>query len=37
VHGDLKLRNVPHHARNVLELSHLTKLFDSHEAEENTL
>jgi anti-sigma B factor antagonist len=33
-HGDLKLCNVPEHVRKVLELSHLTKLFDTHESEE---
>ena len=37
VHGDLKLCNVPDHVRKVLELSHLTKLFDSHESEENAV
>jgi anti-sigma B factor antagonist len=37
VHGDLKLCNVPEHVRKVLELSHLTKLFDSHESEENAI
>jgi anti-sigma B factor antagonist len=37
VHGDLKLCNVPEHVRKVLELSHLTKLFDSHESEENAV
>jgi anti-sigma B factor antagonist len=36
-HGDLKLCNVPEHVRKVLELSHLTKLFDSHESEENAV
>jgi anti-sigma B factor antagonist len=33
-HGELKLCNVPEHLRKVLELSHLTKLFDTHESEE---
>jgi len=37
VHGDLKLCNVPEHVRKVLELSHLTKLFDTHESEENAV
>ncbi len=37
VHGDLKLCNVPEHVRKVLELSHLNKLFDSHESEENAV
>ncbi|HWY21775.1 MAG TPA: STAS domain-containing protein [Candidatus Acidoferrum sp.] len=36
-HGDLKLCNVPEHVRKVLELSHLTKLFDSHELEEKAV
>ncbi len=34
VHGDLKLCNVPDPLRKVLELSHLTSLFDRHESEE---
>ena len=37
VHGDLKLCNVPQHVRKVLELSHLTKLFDTHESEESAV
>jgi len=37
VHGDLKLCNVPEPVRKVLELSHLTKLFDTHESEENAV
>jgi len=36
-HGDLKLCNVPEQLRKVLELSHLTKLFDTHESEENAV
>lgn len=36
-HGDLKLCNVPEHVRKVLELSHLTKLFETHESEENAI
>jgi anti-sigma B factor antagonist len=36
-HGDLKLCNVPEHVRKVLELSHLTKLFDAHESEEQAV
>ena len=36
-HGDLKLCDVPEHVRKVLELSHLTKLFDSHESEDNAV
>ncbi len=35
--GDLKLCNVPAQIRKVLELSHLTKLFDTHESEENAV
>jgi anti-sigma B factor antagonist len=35
--GDLKLCNVPEHVRKVLELSHLTKLFDAHESEEKAV
>jgi len=35
--GDLKLCNVPEHVRKTLELSHLTKLFDTHESEENAV
>jgi anti-anti-sigma factor len=37
VHGELKLCNVPEHVRKVLELSHLTKLFDTHESEETAV
>jgi anti-sigma B factor antagonist len=37
VHGDLKLCDVPEHVRKVLQLSHLTKLFDSHESEDNAV
>jgi anti-sigma B factor antagonist len=37
VHGDLKLCDVPEHIRKVLLLSHLTKLFDSHESEDNAV
>lgn len=33
-HGDLKLCNVPEPIRKVLDLSHLTKLFDAQESEE---
>lgn len=36
-HGDLKLCNVPDHARKILEVSHLTKLFDAHESEEKAV
>jgi anti-sigma B factor antagonist len=35
--GDLKLCNVPEHVRKVLEMSHLTPLFDAHESEENAI
>ena len=35
--GDLKLCNVPEHVRKVLELSHLTSLFDTHESEEKAV
>ena len=37
VRGDLKLCDVPEHVRKVLQLSHLTKLFDSHESEDNAV
>jgi anti-sigma B factor antagonist len=37
VHGDLKLCNVPEPVRKVLELSHLSKLFDTYESEENAV
>jgi len=37
VHGDLKLCNVPEHVRKILELSHLAKLFDTHESEEKAV
>jgi anti-sigma B factor antagonist len=36
-HGDLKLCNVPDHVRKVLEMSHLTNLFDTHESEEKAV
>ena len=35
--GDMKLCNVPEHVRKVLELLHLTKLFDTHESEEQAV
>ena len=35
--GDMKLCNVPQHVRKVLELSHLTNLFDAHESEEKAV
>jgi anti-sigma B factor antagonist len=35
--GDLKLCNVPDQVRRVLELSHLTSLFDTHESEEKAV
>ena len=37
VHGDLKLCDVPEHVQKVLQLSHLTKLFESHESEDNAV
>jgi anti-anti-sigma factor len=37
VRGDLKLCNVPEHLRRVLEMSHLTTLFDAHESEEKAV
>jgi anti-sigma B factor antagonist len=36
-HGDLKLCEVPEHVRKILQLSHLTKLFDTHESEEKAV
>jgi anti-sigma B factor antagonist len=36
-HGDLKLCNVPENVRKVLEMSHLTNLFDAHESEESAV
>jgi len=35
--GDLKLCQVPDHIRKVLELSHLNKLFDAHDSEDNAV
>jgi len=37
VRGDLKLCDVPEHVKKVLQLSHLTKLFDSHDSEDNAV
>ena len=37
VRGDLKLCDVPEHVRKVLQLSHLTSLFDAHENEDNAV
>jgi anti-sigma B factor antagonist len=37
VRGDLKLCDVPPHVRKVLELSHLTAIFDSHESEDHAV
>jgi anti-sigma B factor antagonist len=37
VRGDLKLCDVPEHVRKVLQLSHLTTLFDSHESEDHAI
>jgi anti-sigma B factor antagonist len=36
-YGDLKLCDVPEHVRKVLELSHLTKVFDAHESEDKAI
>lgn len=35
--GDLKLCEVPEHVGKVLQLSHLSKLFDSHDSEANAV
>lgn len=35
--GDLKLCDVPEHVRKVLQLSHLTQLFDAHESEDKAV
>lgn len=35
--GDLKLCDVPSHVLKVLQLSHLTKLFDCHESEDSAV
>ena len=35
--GEMKLCDVPEHIRKVLQLSHLAKLFDSHESEDNAV
>ncbi len=37
VHGDLKLCGVPEHVNKVLQLSHLTKLFDARESEDDAV
>jgi anti-sigma B factor antagonist len=37
VHGDLKLCDVPEHVHKVLQLTHLTNLFDSHQSEDNAI
>jgi anti-sigma B factor antagonist len=37
VRGDLKLCNVPESVRKVLALSHLTKVFDTHDSEESAI
>ena len=37
VRGDLKLCAVPEHIQKVLALSHMSKLFDSHESEDNAV
>lgn len=35
--GDLKLCEVPEHVAKVLQLSHLSKLFESHDSEDNAV
>jgi anti-sigma B factor antagonist len=37
VRGDLKLCDVPGHVLKVLQLSHLAKLFDTHDCEDNAI
>ena len=37
VRGDLKLCDVPEHVLKVLQLSHLTKLFETHDCEDNAI
>jgi anti-sigma B factor antagonist len=37
VHGELKLCDVPEHIRKVLELSHLQKMFESHDTEDSAI
>lgn len=37
VRGDLKLCAVPEHVLKVLQLSHLTKLFETHDCEDNAI
>jgi anti-sigma B factor antagonist len=37
VRGDLKLCDVPEHVQKVLQLSHLTKLFEAHESEDHAV
>lgn len=37
VHGDLKLCGVPEHVNKILKLSHLTKLFDARESEDDAV
>jgi anti-anti-sigma factor len=37
VRGDLKLCDVPEHVRKVLELSHLNRVFETHESEEKAV
>ncbi len=36
-HGEMKLCSVPEHVSKVLELSHLTTLFETHESEEQAV
>lgn len=37
VHGELKLCDVPEHIRKVLQLSHLQKMFESHDTEDGAI
>lgn len=37
LHGDVKLCNVPEAIRNVLKITHLNKLFDTHDSEESAV
>lgn len=37
VHGDLKLCGVPEHVNKILQLSHLTKLFDARDSEDDAV
>jgi anti-anti-sigma factor len=35
--GDLKLCEIPEHVQKILELSHLSKLFDAHDSEDHAI